>query len=47
MSNFCEAVKLQQILFSQGFGTRRQCDALIDSGATLAGTDRAGAEAAA
>jgi len=38
VSNFCEAVKLQQILFSQGFGTRRQCDALIDSGAvTIAG----------
>jgi 16S rRNA pseudouridine516 synthase len=29
-------VKLQQILFSQGFGTRRQCDALIDSGAVSA-----------
>ncbi len=29
-------MKLQQILFSQGFGTRRQCDALIDSGAVSA-----------
>ncbi|MBL8311796.1 MAG: 16S rRNA pseudouridine(516) synthase [Burkholderiales bacterium] len=26
-------MKLQQILFSQGFGTRRQCDALLASGA--------------
>jgi 16S rRNA pseudouridine516 synthase len=26
-------MKLQQILFSQGFGTRRQCNALIASGA--------------
>jgi len=26
-------LKLQQILFSQGFGTRRQCVALIESGA--------------
>ena len=29
-------MKLQQVLFSQGFGTRRQCDALIDSGAVSA-----------
>lgn len=29
-------MKLQQILFSQGFGTRRQCDALIDCGAVSA-----------
>ena len=28
-------LKLQQILFSQGFGTRRQCDALIASGSVL------------
>jgi 16S rRNA pseudouridine516 synthase len=29
------AVNLQQVLFSQGFGTRRQCTALIERGAVL------------
>jgi 16S rRNA pseudouridine516 synthase len=30
-------VKLQQILFSQGFGTRRECSALIARGAVVVG----------
>jgi len=30
-------LKLRQILFSQGFGTRRQCDALLASGAVAVG----------
>ena len=30
-------MKLRQILFSQGFGTRRQCDALLASGAVAVG----------
>jgi 16S rRNA pseudouridine516 synthase len=35
-------VRLSQVLFSQGFGTRRECDALLRAGrVTLAGSDGA------